>query len=85
MIQKTKTISAAWISVFKDAEVSELEKERFKICYDCKFLKKKKLLEFVNGGFKEAKGYVCSDCHCPIVAKLKVPENHEEKCKHWKK
>lgn len=76
---KPKVVVDAWISVFKGVTTKE-HKRRASICNDCNNNKYNKYLDFVNDELKEVKGLVCTDCGCPLIAKIRS----KEVCKYWK-
>ena len=73
-------IAKAWIKVAKQ-ETTKENRERADICKDCPSAIYKKFLDFVNDELKEVQGLVCSDCGCPLIAKIRSTD----KCYKWKK
>lgn len=71
-------ILTAWAKVFSQ-ETTEEHIYRADICSKCPKAKYVKYLDFLNDELTEVKGYVCSVCSCPLIAKIrstdKCPEN----------
>ena len=80
-------IARAWYNVglkalHLDNEITEaLAKERAGICDNCPHKTHGKVLTRFTDSIKEAEGFYCGDCLCPLIAKLRssVP------CKKWEK
>ena len=73
-----KNIIDGWYYVLiKDPEIEALAKEKAKHCKGCKHAVTKKILKFVNKKNLEVEDRVCDLCDCPLIAKLRSPN---EKC-----
>ena len=72
------TIIKAWIKVAKGFTTTE-QKRRASICNLCTHKKYSKYLDFVNDDLKEVQGFICTDCGCPLIAKIRSTD----KCKKW--
>ena len=72
----------AWGKVLSQTTTDE-DKRRAKICEQCPMRKYNKYLDFVNDELKEVKGFVCSDCGCPLVAKIRS-EDKNDICYKWR-
>lgn len=72
-------ILKAWVKVSKGFTTSE-DKRRADICNNCTHKKYSKYIDFVNDELKNVKGFVCNDCGCPLIAKIRS----NEICKKWK-
>ena len=75
-----RKIARAWVMLLKH-EGDQLVRERINECRSCD---KVIISDFViarAGRVEEAKGLVCSVCGCPLVAKLRLPD---ERCPHGK-
>lgn len=71
-------ILKAWSNVFKQYTTKE-HKRRAVICSKCPKSKYTKYIDFINDELTDVKGFVCSVCSCPLVAKIrsndKCPKN----------
>ena len=79
MFKKAKIIAKAWVKVAQSITTEE-DKRRARICKGCPLSKHKKYLDFINDELKEVKGLVCTDCGCPLSAKIRS----EDLCIKWK-
>jgi len=78
ILGKIKNIYTGWKNYLTDDELaSELAKERAEHCAVCPHAVFKKHLANVKDEVQIIEGYVCDLCHCPLSAKLRVPD---EKC-----
>lgn len=75
---QVSNIVKAWVSVFKK-ENNPTIKKRAAICKECPSKNYKKYLDFINDDLKEVKGFVCTECGCPLIAKIRS----EEVCSKW--
>lgn len=57
----------------------ELAKARAKVCEGCPHKEEGFILTRFKDEIKEAEGYYCGDCGCPLVAKIRS----EIKCNKW--
>ena len=71
-------ITKAWVEVAKGNTTSE-QKRRSSICKDCPSAKFNTIVNFVKDELTETKGMVCSDCGCPLSAKIRSTD----KCYKW--
>ncbi len=78
-LNKIETILKAWIQVAKGFTTKE-HKRRASICNLCPSAKYKTYLDFINDELEDVNGFVCTDCGCPLVAKIRS----EDKCENWK-
>ena len=80
-------IAKAWYNVGLKAlhienDITEaLAKERASVCDSCPHKTHGKVLTRFKDSIKEAEGFYCGECLCPLIAKLRssVP------CEKWKK
>lgn len=72
-------IIKAWSKVLREVTTGE-DKRRALICANCPNKKYHKFIDFVDDELEEVKGFVCTDCNCPLVAKIRSTD----KCKLWK-
>ena len=72
------SIIKSWIKVFKGVTTDE-DKRRAKVCNSCESAVYNKYLDFLNDELKEVEGMVCSDCDCPLLAKIRS----DKKCYKW--
>ena len=72
------TIITAWSRVLRKVTTSE-DRRRAVICGDCEHKKYSKFIDFINDELKEVKGFVCGECLCPLIAKIRSTD----KCKKW--
>ena len=77
MINPIKIIKA-WIKVFKGLTTDE-DKRRAIVCEGCSERKYSKYIDFVNDDLKEVKGFICGNCGCPLIAKIRSTD----KCYKW--
>jgi hypothetical protein len=78
ILGKIKNIYTGWKNYLTDDEIaSDLAKERSKHCATCPNAVFEKHLLNVKDDVKIIEGFICNLCHCPLSAKLRVPE---EKC-----
>lgn len=73
------TIIKAWHLVLRDQTTSE-DKRRASICSDCPSKKYSKYIDFINDELDEVKGFICKDCGCPLIAKIRSTDI----CYKWK-
>ena len=78
-MKKPYVIAKAWISVLK-GNTTEEHKRRASTCKNCPQAKYSKYIDFVQDELKEVKGLKCTDCGCPLVAKIRSTEI----CRYWK-
>ena len=71
-------IVKAWLEVIKGNTTDE-HKRRASICKGCEHAKYKKYLDFKDTGLEEVKGYICNECSCPLVSKIRSTD----KCYKW--
>tara|TARA_R110000787_G_scaffold196468_3_gene307853 strand:- start:1133 stop:1372 length:240 start_codon:yes stop_codon:yes gene_type:complete len=69
MVQIFK-IAKAWHSVFKGMKTEE-HSRRAEICKDCPSKRYSKFFDFIEDDLKEVKGFVCDECGCALVAKIR--------------
>lgn len=70
--KKLKIIFKGWKNVIVENPVAEeTAKARAKICADCPFAVQSKLRMFVKEQLTEVDGMKCSQCGCPLIAKLR--------------
>ena len=80
-------IARAWYNVGLKAlhienDITEsLAKERASVCDLCPHKKKGKVLTRFTDSIKEAEGFYCGECLCPLIAKLRS----DLPCEKWKK
>lgn len=87
MILRPFKIAKAWYNVglkalHLDNDITEaLAQERASVCDSCPSKKEGKVLTRFKDSIKEAEGFYCGDCFCPLVAKIRsdVP------CYKWNK
>tara|TARA_R110000744_G_scaffold82151_1_gene161428 strand:+ start:588 stop:851 length:264 start_codon:yes stop_codon:yes gene_type:complete len=87
MILRPFKIAKAWYNVglkalYLESDITEaLAKERAGTCDKCPHKKKGKVLTRFKDSIKEAEGFYCGECLCPLIAKLRssLP------CEKWKK
>ena len=72
-------IIRAWSQVLRGVTTDE-HRRRAQICHGCTLKTYKWFADFPNDELIEVKGYVCTVCDCPLVAKIRSPEI----CKKWK-
>ncbi len=63
-------IMRAWSKVLREVTTDE-DKRRARICSVCPNKKYHKFIDFVDDELEEVKGFVCIDCHCPLLAKIR--------------
>ena len=71
-------ILRAWSKVlcgFTDCE----HERRARICSVCPNKKYLKYIDFIDDELEEVKGFVCTDCGCPLIAKIRSTD----KCYKW--
>lgn len=73
-------IIQAWSLVLK-GKTTSVHKQRASVCETCPSAIYKKYIDFVNDELKEVKGFICDDCGCPLVAKIRSTD----KCYKWEK
>jgi hypothetical protein len=80
-------IAKAWYNVglkalHLDNDITEvLAKERAGICDKCPHKTHGKVLTRFKDSIKEAEGFYCGECLCPLIAKLRS----DLPCEKWKK
>lgn len=74
-----KIILKAWKEVSKGT-TSEEHRRRSKICMDCPASKFSTFLNLVKDELKEIQGMKCTDCGCPLIAKIRSADI----CYKWK-
>ena len=79
-LKKIEIILKAWAKVFKGFTTKQ-HIDRAKICRKCPSAVYKTYMDFINDELEDVKGFVCTDCGCPLVAKIRS----EEKCDKWEK
>jgi TPP-dependent indolepyruvate ferredoxin oxidoreductase alpha subunit len=72
-------IIKAWINVVSRFTTKE-HKRRASICNNCTHKKYTKYLDFINDDLKEVRGFICTDCGCPLIAKIRSTDI----CNKWK-
>jgi TPP-dependent indolepyruvate ferredoxin oxidoreductase alpha subunit len=72
-------IMRAWSKVLREVTTDE-DKRRARICSCCSHKKYHKFIDFVDDELEEVKGFVCTDCHCPLLAKIRSTDT----CYKWK-
>lgn len=60
--------------------MNETFKKRAEICSNCELRKYSKYIDFIDDELKDVKGFVCGDCGCPLIAKIRSTDI----CKKWK-
>lgn len=73
-MSKIAIIVLAWLNVWKGLTTKE-DKRRAVICDGCPSRKYKKYLDFINDDLKEVKGFVCNECGCPLIAKIRSTDD----------
>ena len=73
------TIVKAWSKVLREVTTDE-DKRRASICGDCPKKTYSKYRDFINDELEEVIGFVCDDCGCPLIAKIRSTDI----CKKWK-
>ena len=63
-------IAKAWAKVLSQ-EKNEDVIIRGKICGGCDKKQFSQFLDFIDDEIKEVKGFVCGECGCPLVAKIR--------------
>ena len=63
-------IAKAWYSVFKGLTTDE-HSRRAKVCGECPSKRYSKFVDFIDDQLKEVKGFVCNECSCPLIAKIR--------------
>jgi hypothetical protein len=77
-MSKLRNIYTGWKNYLTDNELAnELAQERAPFCSECTHAVFKQHLLAMTDEVKIIEGFVCELCHCPLSAKLRVPE---EKC-----
>ena len=72
-LEKFGKIAEGWTNfVFKSKNVEELATVRAKICSTCPFIKEMTIPITKGDSIVEARGMYCSQCGCPISAKVRV-------------
>ena len=64
------TIVKAWLNVWNGLTTEE-HKRKAKICEECPSRKYSKYLDFIDDDLKEVKGFICNECKCPLIAKIR--------------
>ena len=59
-------------------------RRRAEICATCPLKEKRFYADFVNAEIKDAQGYVCTLCDCPIATKVFATEP-QNICTEWSK
>lgn len=75
---KLGVIGKAWLNVLKGVTTKE-HKRRAGICKSCPLAEHSVILDFVKDELVEVKGLLCSDCGCPLSAKIRSTD----KCNKW--
>lgn len=75
---KPITIAKAWLQVLKGITTEE-HRRRAAICNGCESKKYSTFTDFINDELEEVKGFVCGECLCPLIAKIRSTD----KCKKW--
>lgn len=57
-----------WSKYILGSEITEDEKNKANICFDCDKKYKGNLTILKDGKFKEIEGWQCSECFCPLSA-----------------
>jgi len=78
-MSKIGVIFNAWAKVVKGFTTTE-HKQRSSVCNLCTHKKYSKYLDFIEDDLKEVRGFVCTDCGCPLVAKIRSTDV----CDKWK-
>lgn len=73
------TIIKAWSKVLREVTTDE-DIRRASICYNCPSKKYSKFIDFVKDELEEVKGFVCTECGCPLIAKIRSTDI----CDKWK-
>ena len=60
----------AWSSVFKGMKTEE-HSRRAKVCGECPNKSYSMFLDFIKDELKEVEGYICDECKCPLIAKIR--------------
>lgn len=80
---KIKNVLEGWQNFIEKSEVAEeLAEQRAKECVTCPSAKKGKLLAMIKDDLKHIEGYYCSECQCPLSAKLRS-KNENCPLKKW--
>lgn len=71
---KISVILKAWLNVYKGLTTVE-HKRKANICKGCPSRKYSKHLDFINDELIDVKGFVCSECGCPLIAKIRSTDD----------
>lgn len=79
LIHKAKEIRSGWKNFIEKTDVTEeVALERSKICAVCPNAKKSILLALIKDELKEVEGFYCSECLCPLSAKIRSNDNNSK-------
>lgn len=68
-------ILTGWKNFIDKSEVvEEIAQQRAAICAACPFAKQAVLLAFIKDSLKEVEGAYCTECGCPLSAKIRSKE-----------
>ncbi len=73
-----KVIVKAWYKVLQ-GKTTEEHIRRSEICKECPSAKYNFMLDFIDDKLVESKGMLCSECGCPLSAKIRSTD----KCIKW--
>lgn len=73
-MSKIGIITKAWLQVWNGITTKE-HKRRAVICEGCPSRKYKKYLDFIDDDLKQVKGFICGECGCVLIAKIRSEEN----------
>ena len=71
ILKKAEAIISGWSHYLQEDTVDPETIRRAKICASCPKAKKKPILQWVGDDIKEIEGYLCTQCECPISAKIR--------------
>lgn len=71
-------VALAWKKVLLKITTKE-HRRRAKICEQCPLREFNKYVDFIDDELKEVKGFICGDCGCPLIAKIRS----NDICKKW--
>ena len=73
-MSKIGIIAKAWLQVWNGITTTE-HKRRAIICESCPSRKYKKYLDFIDDDLIEVRGFVCGECGCPLIRKVRSEDN----------
>ena len=73
-MSKIGIIVKAWLNVWNGLTTLE-HKRKAVICEGCPSRKYKKYLDFVDDELTNVKGFICNECGCPLIAKIRSTDD----------